>query len=70
MLTKSKSVSINGTSQVDGQIIGYFSANISEDGNVSSSATIADRKLYEVNKAAYKADRDEFNDYADGLIDG
>ena len=52
MLTKSKSVSINGTSQVDGQIIGYFSANISEDGNVSSSATIADRKLYEVNETS------------------
>lgn len=63
MLTKSKSVSINGTSQIDGQIIDYFSATISEDGNVSSSSTIAERKLYE-------ADRDEFNDYVDSLIDG
>lgn len=70
MLTKSKSVSVNGTSQIDGQIIGYFSATISEDGNVSSSSTIADRKLYEANKTVYKADRDEFNDYVDGLIDG
>lgn len=70
MLIKSKSVTVSGTSQTeDGKIIGYFNGSISGDGNVSVSSTINDRELFEENKAAYRADRADFNEFVDGLVD-
>lgn len=74
MLKKSKNISVSGTSaiEVDGaeKVIGYFNANISEDGNINSSASIASRELYEANKSTYRADRDSFDAYVDELVDG
>ncbi len=71
MLKKSQNITVSGTSQTeDGQIIGYFTANLADDGTASTSATIADRELYSDNIAAYKADRNEFSVYVDSLVDG
>lgn len=70
MLVKSKSVTVSGTSQTeDGKIIGYFNGSISGDGNVSVSSTVNDRELFEENKAAYRADRADFNEFVDGIVD-
>lgn len=71
MLKKSKNISVNGTSQTEeGEVIGYFSASINDDGTTSTSATISDKELYAQNTAAYKADRAEFVDFIDELADG
>lgn len=74
MLRKSKNITVSGTSvvEVDGveKVIGYFNANISEDGNINSSSSIASRELYEANKSTYRADRDSFDEYIDQLVDG
>ncbi len=69
MLSVSKSVNLTGSSMTEDKVIGYFSANIDESGGVSCSETISDMELYAQNKSTYRADRTEFNNMVDAVLD-
>ena len=71
MLTKTQTITVSGTSKTEaGEVIGYFTGNIGQDGSVSTNSAIRDRTLYDENKSTFRADRDEFTDYMDSLVDG
>lgn len=71
MLTKTQTITVSGTSKTEaGEVIGYFTGNIAQDGSVSTNSAIRDRTLYDLNKSTFRADRDEFTDYMDSLVDG
>lgn len=69
MLKTNKTTNVDGTSMIDEKIIGYFHATINEDGEASTSASIADSELYTANKTTYKADRTAFYNMIDELVD-
>lgn len=71
MLTRTQTITVSGTSKTEeGEVIGYFTGNIAQDGSVSTNSAIRDRTLYDLNKSTFRADRDDFNDYMDSLVDG
>lgn len=56
-----KSVSITANSQTGaGQVIAYFSANVSDSGT-SSNVNIQNQDLYEANKAQVRKDKADFD---------
>lgn len=67
MLNKTKSISLNGESVVEGEVVARFSANLSSDGNSSSNDSvntfIANRDLYEKNRKAVRKDMNDFRQY-------
>lgn len=71
MLTKTQTITVSGTSKTEsGEVIGYFTGNIGQDGSVTTNSAVRDRTLYDDNKSTFRADRDEFCDYMDSLVDG
>ncbi len=61
MLKTTKSTTLNGNSVTeDGTYIASMSCTIDEAGNVSTSSSIANRELYEKNKAMVRKDMDDF----------
>lgn len=64
MLKLNKTINLNGTSEIDGQIVVYMNASISTDGNSSASINknIANQDLYNANKSAVRADMADFED--------
>ena len=66
-LTKSQSITLTGKSEltVDGATVTVvqMSANIKESGNSNVTTTIVNQELYDANKAACRADMDEFTSY-------
>lgn len=62
MLKTSKSININGTSDIDGQVIVYMNATISTDGssNANINKAISNQELYKANKEAVRADMASF----------
>lgn len=57
------SISINGTSRIDGKDVAFFGISFSggENGNYSSSKNITDKVLYFDNQAQCDADYAEFD---------
>lgn len=61
MLVTTKATTINGTSKLSsGEIIATMHFSISENGNINSSDNIANKTLYQANKALVRSDMDEF----------
>lgn len=64
MLNINKSININATSVINGEIVVYMNATLSTTGNGSESITknINNQDLYNSNKAAVRKDMREFED--------
>ena len=64
MLSKTKTISINGTSSVDVEgvktPIVYYNAQIQTDGRFNVNKSIQNEELYKANKDEMNTDRDEF----------
>mgnify|MGYP003370744519 CR=1 FL=1 len=62
MLKINKTISISGTSEIDGQVVVYMNASISTDGNTNANInkSIANQELYSANKADIREDMKQF----------
>ncbi len=62
MLKVNRSITLNGTSEIDGAIAAYFHGTIGEESqnNDNINMTIADKSLYDANKQQVQADFAEF----------
>lgn len=64
MLKTGKTITINGSSVVDGQIVVYMNASLSTDGtsNENINKNIQNQELYANNKEAVRKDMRDFED--------
>lgn len=64
MLNTNKTININGTSTIEGQVVVYMSASLSTDGstNENINKNIQNQILYEANKVAVRQDMRNFED--------
>ncbi|WP_290063441.1 hypothetical protein [Paraclostridium bifermentans] len=64
MLKTGKTITINGSSVVDGQIVVYMNASLSTDGtsNENINKNIQNQELYSNNKEAVRKDMRDFED--------
>ncbi len=75
MLNTNKTININGTSTIEGQVVVYMSASLSTDGstNENINKNINNQALYDANKVQVRQDMRDFEDlvYAeqDKLVD-
>lgn len=74
MLTKTKSISVSGSTTIkltDGteKIVATYSGNINDDNSFSVNKYISDNELYNAHYDECKADSAEFEDYARSFID-
>ena len=71
MLQTTQSITLNGSSVIDGASIVNFSTSLSANQTYSSiSMQIVDMELYKANKDKVREDRDTFQKQADTLVDG
>lgn len=69
-LSTSQSISLTGTSTINGVQVATFSTVVSKGLSYTSVSTqITDQDLYENNKAEVRKDRDDFQAVADNLSD-
>ncbi|MEE6666406.1 hypothetical protein PS423_03235 [Pediococcus acidilactici] len=69
-LSTSQSISLSGVSTINGVQVATFSTVVSKGLSYTSVSTqIADRDLYEKNKAEVRKDRNDFQTVADNLSD-
>lgn len=64
MLKTGKTITINGNSVIDGQIVVYMNASLSTDGssNENINKNIQNQELYSNNKEAVRKDMRDFED--------
>lgn len=64
MLNTNKTININGTSVIEGQVVVYMSASLSTDGstNENINKNISNQSLYEANKTEVRQDMRDFED--------
>ena len=63
MLKINTTINLNGTSEINGQVVAYMSASISTDGQSANiNKSIANQDLYNANKASIRADFAKFED--------
>ena len=64
MLKTGKTITINGSSVVDGQIVVYMNASLSTDGtsNENINKNIQNQELYSNNKEAVRKDMRDYED--------
>lgn len=64
MLKTNKTININGTSIIDGQLVVHMSAILSTDGNTNENINknIQNQSLYESNKSQVRQDMRDFED--------
>lgn len=64
MLNTNKTININGTSVIEGQVVVYMSASLSTDGstNENINKNISNQSLYEANKLEVRKDMRDFED--------
>ena len=61
MLKINKTINLNATSEINGQVVAYMNASISTDGNSANiNKGITNQDLYNENKAEVRADFSEF----------
>lgn len=62
MLKINKTINLNATSEVDGQVVVYMNASLSTDGttNANINKNITNQELYNANKVQVRADMAEF----------
>ncbi|CEN77453.1 hypothetical protein [Paraclostridium sordellii] len=64
MLNTNKTITISGTSSIDGQVVVYMSASLSTDGTTQEnlSKTVQNQEVYNKNKEAIRKDMRDFED--------
>ncbi|MFR4161780.1 MAG: hypothetical protein ACLT0R_04185 [Paraclostridium sordellii] len=64
MLNTNKTITISGTSTIDGQTVVYMSASLSTDGTTQEnlSKTVQNQEVYNKNKEAIRKDMRDFED--------
>lgn len=64
MLKINKTINLNGTSEINGQIVVYMNASISTDGttNANINKNISNQELYNANKISVRADMSAFEE--------
>ena len=64
MLNTNKTITISGTSTIDGQIVVYMSASLSTDGTTQENINkvVQTQDLYNKNKEAIRKDMRDFED--------
>ena len=64
MLKINKNITLNATSEIEGQIAVYMSASIGTDGNTNANInkSIANQELYNANKVAVREDMKQFEE--------
>lgn len=64
MLDITKSITLNGVSKIDNQVVAYMNATLSTDGNSSNhvNTNIVNRELYNENKVQVRQDIADFDD--------
>ncbi|QIW50796.1 hypothetical protein [Pseudolactococcus raffinolactis] len=72
-LKTQQTVTITGTSEIDGQQVAYFSAQIPQgEGNSTISRSVTNQTLYDANRNQVRADEAEFQgkvyDIEDSLL--
>lgn len=66
-----QTVTITGTSEIDGQQVAYFSAQVPQGvGNSTISRNITNQVLYDSNRTAVRADEAEFQSKVYAIEDG
>lgn len=60
MLNVKKSVNLNGESQIGGNTVAYLSANVTKEGNTTTSKNITNQDLYQANKVEVRKDIADF----------
>lgn len=62
MLKINKNITLNATSEIEGQAVVYMSASIGTDGNTNANInkSIANQELYTANKVAVREDMAAF----------
>lgn len=63
MLKTNKTITINGSSEIEGKQAAYMSATLSTDSTSASSVVknITNQELYKANSAAVRKDMDDFS---------
>ena len=71
MLKTSKTITINGSSIIDGQLVVYMNASLSTDGTSSENINknIQNQELYSNNKETVRKDMRDFEDLVFGEQD-
>ena len=70
-LKTQQTVTITGTSEIDGQQAAYFSAQIpQETGSSTISRSVTNQALYDDNRTAVRADEAEFQEKVYAIEDG
>lgn len=64
MLKINKNITLNATSEIEGQVVVYMSGSIGTDGNTNANInkSIANQELYNSNKTSVRADMKQFED--------
>ncbi|WP_286233356.1 hypothetical protein [Romboutsia ilealis] len=64
MLKINKTINLNGTSEINGQVVVYMNASISTDGttNANINKNISNQELYNANKVSVRADMSAFEE--------
>ncbi len=62
MLKTTKSITLNGTSQINGELAATMYATINSDGGSNQNSTIVNSVLYESNKSEVRSDFAAFNE--------
>lgn len=70
-LKTQQTVTLTGTSEIDGQQVAYFSAQVPQGvGNSTISRNITNQALYDSNRTAVRADEAEFQGKVYAIEDG
>lgn len=64
MLKINKTINLNGTSEINGQVVVYMNACLSTDGttNANINKNISNQELYNANKVSVRADMSAFEE--------
>ena len=64
MIKINKTINLNGTSEINGQVVVYMNACLSTDGttNANINKNISNQELYNANKVSVRADMSAFEE--------
>lgn len=67
MLNTQKTINLAGQSIIEDTVAVYMNATLNESGELSTNKAVCNKKLYDENKAACRADIDAFEEMAYAL---
>lgn len=69
MLNVTKSINLNGESKIGGNTVAYLSANVTKEGNTTTSKNITNQDLYQTNNVEVRKDISDFENQVYALED-